>query len=43
LGLQRTSITSKICQYESSALVRALVKMIQILTLRRDTFLPQMF
>jgi len=43
LGLQRTSITSKICQYESSALVRALVKIIQILTLRRDTFLTQMF
>jgi hypothetical protein len=42
LGLQRTSITSKICQYESSALAHALVKMIRKLTLRRNTFLTQM-
>ena len=33
LGLQRTSITSKICQYESPALLRALVKMMRVLIL----------
>jgi hypothetical protein len=43
LRRKRTSTTSKLCQYEVFALMSALAAIIQMLTLRRDTFLDQTF